>query len=149
MHKDFYASGFLYHFPTQQILLQQIQALDTSTSIPWVLFGDTNRANETEAARTFQRVINDELNHELELEDILPVYQFFDKERSLPHFVFYAQVADDALESVSGRALQWFNFKKLHRTTMSKQTRQNIIVAQRVIDLAQRIAEETPYNVNQ
>lgn len=140
MHKDFYASGFLYHFPSQQILLQQIQPVDTSTTPPWQLFGGRNQPDE-EAPQTFQRVMSEELGYELDPKAIFPVYQFFDKELVLPHFVFYAPVEEEIFTAKTGKTLQWFHFKKLYRTPMSKQTKQNIVVAQRVIDLASRIQD--------
>lgn len=142
MHKDFYASGFLYHFPTQQILLQQTQVSDSSTTSLWQLFGGRSHPDE-EAPQVFQRIIREELGQGLDLTVILPVYQFIDKELDLPHFVFYAQVEDEIFSSTSGKTLQWFHFKKLHRTPMSKQTKQNITVAQRVIDLASRLQQGT------
>lgn len=142
MHNDFYASGFLYHYPSQQILLQQIQTPESSTISPWQLFGDRNQPDE-EARQTFQRVISEELGYKLDQSVILPVYQFFDKELALPHFVFYAHVEEETFNPKTGKTLQWFPFKKLYRTPMSRQTKQNLVVGQRVIDLASRVQEGT------
>src|SRR5579862_6010045 len=87
MHKDFYASGFLFHSTTQQILLQQHTSL--SVSSPWQLFGGTYL--ESEGPETiFKSVILKLLDIKIDI--VHPIYSYLNENIDKNHSVLYAKV---------------------------------------------------------
>src|SRR5687768_5667531 len=105
MHKDFYASGFLYLPYSQQILLQEITQEIPSTHSPWYMFGDKGRAKE-QPEKAFRRIIFDSLKVKLPIQSIHPVYDYFHKSYNATHFVFYGEVEETQKLSVpKGRTL--------------------------------------------
>ncbi len=136
MHKVFYASGFLYHSPTQQILLQQ--SLIPNSSNLWSLIGEKNYPGKT-AQVTFQRTIHKLLKIKLVLASIESVYNYFHQESNTDNSVMYAHIQDIRIYP-SGKltSFAWFTFKQIHKLPMSEQIRQDITVAQRVIDAKTR-----------
>lgn len=132
MHKGFYASGFLYHPATAQILLHQLISKDNTTSL-WCMFGGTGRKKE-DASQAFQRITLEILSLKLPTKRILPVYDYFHNTRKQDHFVVYAQVAHiPRLKPPKGIAISWFTFKQMMKLPFSEETKQDIIVAERVI----------------
>jgi ADP-ribose pyrophosphatase YjhB (NUDIX family) len=135
MHKDFYASGFLYHLRTQQILLQQPSAENESE---WTMFSCWVNSNET-AEDAFKRLIHDILKLELKEKAISPVYKYFDERIKKDHHITYARITKlEKFPSNSNTIFCWFNFKQIQKLNISPQTKHNLIVAQRVIDSALR-----------
>lgn len=135
MHKDFYASGFLYHLPSGQILLQQ-STLGSSSL--WSLFGEQGLYKEN-AEVTFQRVIYNLLRVKLSLDTIYPIYTYFYKDIHKDHAVFYAEVEDRQLSSSSNTIkCSWFTSKQILKLNLLEQTRQDITVGQRVINARMR-----------
>ncbi len=132
MHKKFYASGFLYHPPTQQILLHQ-PSLSENT---WQLFGGENAASE-DAVETFMRVIVEHLNVSIPKKHIISVYDYMHPEKESTHFFHYAILEKGYEKDVNkkGEKVSWFTFKQLSKLPISKLTMQDIIVGQRVINL--------------
>ena len=63
MHKPFYASGFLYHLDSQQILLQQ-NTSSNELSSPWLLFEKTYQEEEL-PDKVFSSIIADLFNIKL------------------------------------------------------------------------------------
>ncbi len=135
MHKKFYASGFLYNPTTEQILLQQHK----STSPLWSLFGGKNNSDE-EPIDAFNRITFKELKIKITPSVIHPVYDYFSKKLNDHCYIFYAQVGnrEKKIRAKQGYAVEWFTFKQIYKLPIEEQTRQNIMVAKRVIDLAVR-----------
>ncbi len=130
MYKSFYTSGLLYHLPTQQILLQQFNNLDSF----WSLFGQEGQ-NDEDPVRIFQKAISQQLHIKLALESIYPVYDYFNKGLGGNCYVFYAQVDLEKKEfpKKDDYAAEWFTFKQATKLSFSDQLKRDIIVAERVI----------------
>lgn len=131
MHKTFYVSGFLYHLPTQKILLQQNSAGDDSV---FSLFSGKNRGTEDERA-VFQHAIYLQLGITLPLPAIRPIYDYFHKELKKNHFISYAQATDAIFEQDfrTNSSAQWFTEKQISKLQLPQQTRHDIIIGKRVI----------------
>ena len=133
MNKDFYASGFLYHPSTRQILLQQ-QKQTNDTSPVWSLFGGIGKSRENPQT-TFQRVIHKLLDVKLKLNTIEPIYVYFYKDMDKNHSIVYAEtVKTKNFSSKKGLTFSWFTFKQILKLRLDEQTKHDIVVAQRVID---------------
>jgi ADP-ribose pyrophosphatase YjhB (NUDIX family) len=136
MHKNFYASGFLYHSRSQQILLQQQTSADKEPT--WFLFGGEGSAKET-GEETFSRVVNAVLRLKLKAKAIFPVYKYFHEEMSRDHYISYAKIGRlEKFPETKNAAFAWFSFKQVQKLNLSEQTKHDIMVAQRVIDSATR-----------
>lgn len=135
MHKDFYASGFLYHLPSGKILLQQ-STLDPSSL--WSLFGKQGLYKES-AEVTFQRVINDLLHVKLPLATIYPIYTYFYRDIHKDHAIVYAEVEEmQPFSSIKTVRCSWFTLKQILKLELLEQTRHDITVGQRVISARMR-----------
>jgi hypothetical protein len=136
MHKDFYASGFLYHPKTQQILLQQQNNDDTGTG--WSLF-EGESLNEETADETFKRIIFLHLKIELKPKNIFPIYSYIHATKNKNNFIHYAIVNKLGKFPENNNTLfSWFSFKQIQKLHIPNQIKQDIIVGQRVIDSAIR-----------
>ncbi len=135
MHKVFYASGFLFHPRSQQILLQQSESGEKLS-----LFSGSGNAGET-PEQAFQRVISEKLGLELKPQNIHPIYNYDHSESNKNYFVFYAEVRSQIDEQVldDGTSAMWFNFKKLYKSKLTKDLLQDLVVGQRVINASLRI----------
>ena len=132
MHKDFYASGFLFHLPTQQILLQQPKKV-SSASPNWSLFGTKSKPKEDEKV-AFQRAINKTLKLKLSLKSIEPIYSYFNKEIEKENLLLYAPLAKmKNFRPKNGTTFGWFTFKQVLKLQMDEQTKHDIVVGQRVV----------------
>ena len=132
MHKDFYASGFLFHLPTQQILLQQPKKV-SGNSMPWSLFGGKSKPKEDEKT-AFKRIINKTLKLKLKPNSIQPIYSYFNKEMGRENLLLYAQVgAAKKFSSKNGTTFGWFTFKQVLKLQIDEQTKHDIVVGQRVV----------------
>ena len=136
MHKDFYASGFLYHPKTQQILLQQENTADLEPT--WSLFGGDGLANETSEG-AFKRIIRSALSLDLKPNAIFQIYNYFHEERHKDNFIYYAKVRKlEKFESNKKFTYSWFTFKEIQKLHIPDKLKQDIVVGQRVIDSAIR-----------
>lgn len=133
MHKTFYASGFLYHSPTQQILLQQPTS-DSSNLL--TLFTGKSKRGETQI-ETFQRAIVEILNVKLPLSAIHPIYDYPHAETKEQQYILYADVPTKVYEKKMENT-SWHQFKQLSKLKLAPLTKQDIIVGQRVINAAER-----------
>lgn len=142
MHKGVYASGFLYHLPSQQILLQQ-----NNNSVPkWSLFGQKSKAKKDPLV-LFQEAIFNSLDLKLPIKAIYPVYDYFNDESEENCFIFYAEIKQKRKLGLGKDSnMEWFTFKQTTKLSFLDQTRQDIIVAERVIKLKARneLAKITP-----
>ena len=138
MHKPFYVSGFLYHLRTQQVLLHQPNLNNNSSSF-WTMPGGTGNEKEEDAQKAFQRIIYQLLNLRLDEKYIHPVYDYFNNNLNADHYVFYAKVKSmNNLSLPDNGTLSWFSFKQITKLPLSEQTKQDIIVSQRVIQAQAR-----------
>lgn len=131
MHKleSFYASGFLYHPASQQILLQQ--PITSPNPSPWALFEGPPVGKET-PEKTFQRLVGKSLGLTLNLRDIYPVYFYHcsGKDRQ----IIYGQLKTaKAFSPRKGATFGWFSFKQVNKLSLSVQAKHDVAVAQRVI----------------
>ena len=134
MHKVFYASGFLYHEPTQQILLQQ--AYDDSPE--WSLIGGVSLVRET-AQEAFHRIAFSILRIKLSLESIYPVYTYNKRNFERKQVILYADIEDiNHVKPGKDNVFSWFTRKQIQRLPLDLQTKQDLIVGQRVIDARMR-----------
>jgi hypothetical protein len=122
VHKPFYASGFLYHSSSGQILLQQL-GHDVNTKL--VLFGGKSR-NGNDPQSVFQKCVEKSLKVKLAASSIHAVYDYEPDGKS-EQFIFYVEVTEVTLGA------GWFSLSKLNKQTMSEQTRHDIVVGERVI----------------
>lgn len=136
MHNDFYASGFLYHPRTQQILLQQENTADIEPT--WALFGGEGTDGET-AEEAFKRIINSALRFNLKPNAIFQIYNYFHEEKRKNSYVCYARVRKmEKFQSNKNITYAWFTFKEIQKLHIPDKVKQDIIVGQRVIDSAIR-----------
>lgn len=136
MHKDFYASGFLYHPRSQQILLQQQKPKETAPS--WSLLGGKNLKNET-AEQAFMRIVTKILHLNPSKTKVHLVYTYFHTEMHTENHVSYARINKlEKYPSIKGIVFGWFNFKQATKLNISEQTKQDITIAQRVINASIR-----------
>lgn len=132
MHKNFYASGFLYHPKSEQILLQQTNSAGQSPS--WSLFGEKEIKNKT-GQEAFRDIFLAKLGIKLKLENINSVYTYSINEKGANYNIYYAKVKRLHKSLNSGKAkFAWFNFKQIQKLNLSEQTRQDILIGQRVIN---------------
>lgn len=132
MQTSFYASGFLYSLKTHQILLLQTPQKDDIASIWSTLGGEGNEGEEAQAV--FQRIIQKLLNINLKKKDIYPVYDYFHATRNKISYVFYGEVGKTKIFNVSKEGiLSWFSFHETLKLPFTTQTKQDLVVGQRVI----------------
>ncbi|MBI3984753.1 MAG: hypothetical protein HY344_02310 [Candidatus Levybacteria bacterium] len=132
MHKDFYASGFLYHPKTQQILLQQITS--TSDSPSWTLLGK-NSTKGRSGQEVLKELLQEVLNLKIKIDKIKEVYSYFSKKFNQDHNIYYVEVKRLYRKSpLENTTVSWFTFKQIQKLNVSEQTKQDIIIGQRVID---------------
>lgn len=137
MHNDFYASGFIYHLPSQQILLQQRHP-STTTAFPWGLF-----ENELPADMQPETVFKNTLQHLLGItvDAIYPIYSYFNEETKKNYSLLYATI--EKLQEFPQKeeiSFRWFPFKDVLKLQAEAQIKHDIVVGQRVIEAARRKA---------
>ena len=143
MPQSFYVSGILFHPESQHILLHQPQ--ENNNSLPlWSMFGGTNDSQE-DGAVIFQQMILDALNLKLPRKNIYPVYDYFNNTLNKMHYVYSAHVAKRKDYACEGEILSWFTFKQTLKLRFAQETKQDIVVAQRVIDMQERVTTSTQY----
>ncbi len=129
MHKPFLASGFLYHSPTQQILLQQFK---NGKDVTLALFqGSCTNGESPETV--FQHCVEKALKTPIPASSIRPVYDYV-HEKLGEHYIFYVELTSATPETYpSKNNSEWVPFMKIPKLTMSQQMRHDLIVAERVI----------------
>ena|SRR5258708_36550547 len=133
MHKKIYASGFLYHLPSNQILLQQDITAQNLLS-QWFLFGGTC-AEKDDPEVIFKHLISDLLH--IKIKTVHHVYSY--ENENMNNYIVYSEV--EKLRDFSpknGIIFNWFPFKNALKLQLSEQTKHDIVVGQRVIDAAGR-----------
>ncbi len=133
MHPPFYASGFLYSLKTHRILLLQSTDQNDVSSF-WSMLGGESKDGE-EAQVTFQRIISNMLNINLKAKHIHPVYDYFHHTRNKVNYVFYAEVGKAKVFNASKKGtLSWVSFRETLKLPFTSQTKQDIVVGERVIN---------------
>jgi hypothetical protein len=134
MHKSFYASGFLYHSPSDQILLRRQS--DSDKTSQWDLFRGTTKGLETTES-SFRELISKLLH--ITIHKVHTVYSYVDDETNTHHSIVYSRL--DTLETFSDSLpfeCRWFSFKDVTKLPIAKQTKHDIVIGQRVIQAAFR-----------
>lgn len=140
MHKPFYASGFIYHSPSQQILLQQFE---NGNDAKLVLFRGKNTNGENPET-VFQKCVEKALGTTIPTSSIHPVYDYV-HDKLGEHFIFYVEISEAAPAAYKSKnASTWCPLAKLSKYSMSEQTRHDIIVGVRVITSLVEAANPTP-----
>lgn len=143
MHNEFYVSGFIYHPASEKILLHQHQS-STEEPVQWHMFGGESTEGET-PRETFHRIVSEQLGLPIKLTDCYFVYDYPHKEKKIPTYIHYAILEklpeEELLEDSATTG--WFAFKQIAKLPIKKQSKQDIIVGQRVINLAVRELEVT------
>lgn len=129
MHKQFSASGFLYHPHTKQILLQQLQGDNT---VKLVLFRGSGHYGKN-PQNVFQKSLEKALGATFTASSIHPVYDYIHY-RFGEQFIFFVETGGKTPRTYESRnTTRWFSLAKLSKLTMSEQTRHDIIIGERVI----------------
>jgi len=133
MHKSFYASGFIFHRPSQQILLQQRQSASSMTS-SWTLFEKEHSENK-QPEDVFKNTISKLLN--IKLDNIEQIYSYDQKDKN--YTLLYTTVKTlEEFPPKNEYIFRWFSFKEVLKIKASEQTKHDIVVGQRVIEALKR-----------
>ncbi len=133
MHKSFYTSGFIFHLPTQQILLQQRQLASSITS-SWTLFEKEHSENK-QSEDVFKNTISKLLN--ITLDNVEQIYSYVQEDKN--YTLLYATVRTlEKFPPKKGYIFRWFSFKEVLKIKASEQTKHDIVVGQRVIEAVKR-----------
>lgn len=137
VHNSYYASGFLFHSPSQQILLLQ-SVLDSDT--PWSIIRVPHTSSD-DPLRAFTSHTSRLLN--VAQLNVRPVYSYVDKKSQIQHSIFFADVVtcQNYPETTEYR-YRWFELKDLRKLRISDSIRHDIVVGTRVIAAGEREKEE-------
>lgn len=129
---SFYVSGFLYSLKTHQILLLSSQEKN-DLPVLWSMMGGENNDGE-EAQTTFQRIVQKLLDINLKVKHIHPIYDYFHNTRNKVNYVFYGEVGKTKnFNALKGGILSWVSFRETLKLSFTSQTKQDIVVGERVI----------------
>lgn len=135
----FYTCGFLYSLKTHQILLlQSDQQLDSPS--PWSMMGGESIEGE-EAEAAFQRIMNKKLNISLNPKDIYPIYDYFHNTSKKLNYVFYAEIKNTKAFENLKKNLSWFTFGETLKLLLTSQSKQDILIGERVVNAKSRDIE--------
>lgn len=135
MHKNFYASGFLYHPQSQQILLQQNNSI-ANVSSPWLLFGG-HYSEKEHPEGLFKNIILNLLD--IEIGVVHPIYSYLNENNEAFQYVVYSRLNKfQNFSSKNNLNFAWFTFKEILKLKITPQTKHDIVVGQRVIEAAVR-----------
>ncbi|MBI4064911.1 hypothetical protein HY409_00880 [Candidatus Gottesmanbacteria bacterium] len=109
------------------------------------MFGGLNKNGEN-AQDVFTRIIFKLMKLQLSRKHIYPVYDYYFHARNKIHYVFYAKVKDmHACPIFPSDTVSWFTFKQTAKLTFDDQTKQDVVVSERVINAAARESAPTIY----
>ena len=129
MHKSFYASGFLYHLHSRQILLRKQHS---GNEVSHVLFRGKCHKNQ-DPQLVFQRSLEKTLGVAISAATIRPVYDYIHEDLG-EHFIFYVEITDVTLPNyISMYQIGWLPLSKLAKYLMNEQTRHDLLIGERVI----------------
>lgn len=100
----------------------------------WSMLGGES-INGEEAQTAFQRIMNKLLNINLKVKDIYPVYDYFHNTKNKLNYVFYAEIRNTRIiGNPKNSNFSWFTFGETLKLPFTRQTKQDIIVGERVIN---------------
>lgn len=135
MHKNFYASGFIYHPQSERILLQQNNNVSTLPG-QWVLF-EFEYSEKENPEELFKNVISELLD--IKVKQVFPVYFYFNENKKRNQSILYTTVNKlHDFTSKKDLTFKWFSFKDVLKLHVTDQTKHDIVVGQRVIEAAKR-----------
>lgn len=139
MNKECTTAGFLYHAPTQQILL--FQSDEDSSDL--AIFQDKCE-EEKDPKLSFHKLILSQLGIELETDSVFEIYKYLNKKTGVKTHLFYAEVSSLDLDfDLNGEGtVGWFPLKLVPKLSLPKQTKHDIVIGQRVIDHNERQKQE-------
>ena len=132
MHKTLYASGFIYHLPTEQILLQKLQSIVS----PWILFEQIYIEHEQP-----ETIFKDNILKLLciKIDTVYPIYSYINETTKNNRSLFYATTEDlQEFLPKDNYMFRWFSFKEVLKIQTTEQTKHDIVVGQRVIEATER-----------
>lgn len=94
-----------------------------------------------EAQIAFQRIVHKQLNIELKTKDIHPVYDYFHNISNKLNYVFYAEIKNVKNFESDQDNLSWFTFSETVKLPFTSQTKQDLVVGERVINAKWREEE--------
>ncbi len=141
MQDSFTVCGFLYNTVTEQILLLQSNK-NTDLSSSWSMIGAEGKPGE-DPKSVFQDSVRKLLKIKLDPAQIYHIYDYRDKKSQKVNYVFYVEV-DQApkLDEVNENKLTWITFGETMKLLFTSNTKQDVIVGQRVINLKVRLDHE-------
>jgi hypothetical protein len=129
VHKPFYASGFLYHSPSQQILLQQSTH---NQMVTFDLFRGKNK-NGNDPKTVFRQCVEKALKTTISEASVHTIYDYVHSTLG-DQYVFYVEITDQIPTSYKTNTNPtWMLLSKLGKFTMNEQTRHDILIGERVI----------------
>lgn len=142
MHKNFYASGFLYHASSGQILLQQNGQTDDTSLTLLCARGNFGQS----PSEVFLQSIKKLLGISVHEKNIIPIYDY-DHETMGSQYIFYVDISDtpEALH-YTGDRVGWFPLAKLSKLNLSTQARHDIVIGSRVIRANEEKKNQTAAN---
>jgi hypothetical protein len=129
MHKSSYASGFLYHSASQQILLQQT---NQNHEDQLVMFGAKSHPGKDPRA-VFKSCVEEALGVSLADSAIHPVYDYVHDQLGAQFIFFVEMSGPDINVDLRHHNAAWLMLSKLSKCNMSEQTRHDITIGGRVI----------------
>jgi hypothetical protein len=135
MHKIICASGFLYHLPSEQILLQQ-HPQSTSQTSPWMLFTKEHKESE-DSEKVFKKYISELLK--TRVGNVETVYTYMNDKTNTQCNIVYSEVTSKReFPSKKGVTYKWFTFKEVIKLPLADQVKHDLVVSKRVIDATAR-----------
>ena len=105
-----------------------------------MLGGESKDGEEAQVA--FQRIISKLLKINLKKGDIYPVYDYFHNTRNKVNYVFYAEVGRTKnFNAAKEGVFSWVSFRETLKLPFTTQTKQDIVVGERVINAKWRADE--------
>ena len=106
----------------------------------WSTIGGESKEGE-DARDTFQRIISELLNLNLKTKNIYPVYDYFHDKLDKVNYVFYGEVGKPGkFNPLKESTLSWLGFSETIKLLFPAHTKQDLIVAERVINAKWRLS---------
>jgi hypothetical protein len=134
MHKISYASGFLFHPRSQQILLQQISSENEKPL--WSLFSKecpSEQLSEENFKDTFSKIFS----LDIKKRNIHMVYSYYSEESGNQQ-ILYAEIRKLQESICENSIYRWFSQRDIARLNIPKQAKHDIIIGFRVIESSTR-----------
>ncbi len=130
VHNSFYASGFLYHPSSGQILLRK-HSLENDQ---YLSFFRVKSEEVCDPKKLFQTWVEKTLQVRIPLDIIHPVYDYVHAVQG-QNYLFCALVTGECADYQKTKDSQWIPLSKFTKYSMDLQTKHDIIIGERVIRL--------------